>query len=194
MEVEREIEFVPLLDYEDKYEIMSEYPFMIKNKINGKILSESNTGNGYVRVHLNRKSINKHQLIAKQFIPNPNNLSEVDHINHDRADYHLENLRWVSHVNNIKNQTANKGVVYEFVDEIPIESIKVDFYESKGERYEFENYYYCDGVFYYDNDVNYKIVHININSVNCHSICIRATNGKLVSVVVNRFLKQHDLL
>ncbi len=116
------------------------------------------------------------------------------YINHDRADYHLENLRWISHVNNSKNQTSNKNVVYQYIDEIPIESIKVDFYETKKERHEFENYYYWDGVFYYDNDINYKIIHINLNSINCKTISIRDINGKKVSIVINRFLRQHDLL
>ena len=40
----------------------------------------------------------KHVLIARQFIPNddPKNKIEVDHINRNRADYHLSNLRWVT--------------------------------------------------------------------------------------------------
>ena len=188
------IDFVPLKGFEEDYEIMNEYPFMIRNKKTNHILKESNTGSGYPRVSLNRVSHNKHKLIAKQFIPNPNNLQEIDHINHDRADYHLENLRWISHVNNSKNQTSNKNVVYQYIDEIPIESIKVDFYETKKERHEFENYYYWDGVFYYDNDINYKIIHINLNSINCKTISIRDINGKKVSIVINRFLLQHDLL
>ena len=194
MEFEQAIEFVPLLGFENEYEIMNEWPFMIRNKKTGKILKESNTGSGYPRVSLNRKSYNKHQLIAKQFIPNPDNLPEIDHINQDRTDYHLNNLRWISHINNMKNQTSNKNVKYEYVDEIPIESIKVDFYDTRTEHHEFEHYYYCDGIFYYDNDVNYKIIHININSVNCQTISIRDINRKKVSIVINRFLKQHDLL
>lgn len=188
------IEFVPLKDYEDEYEILNKYPYTIRKKSNHYIISESKTGSGYPRVSLNRNSINKHTLIAKQFIPNPENLPEVDHINHNREDYHLENLRWTTHINNMKNQISNKGITYEYVDNIPLESIKVDFYDTKTERHNFENYYYHDGIFYYDNDVNYKIIHINTNSINCKTIHIRDTNGKKVNIVVNRFLKQHDLL
>ena len=195
MESDSVIKFVPLFGFEDDYEIMNEYPFMVRNRKTGNILKESNTGSGYPRVNLHRKSYNKHQLIAKQFIPNPDNLPEIDHINHDRTDYHLENLRWISHVDNMNNLVSSRNrTKYEYVDEIPIDSIKVDFYESKGVRHEFNNYYYCDGVFYYDNDVNYKIVHININSINCKTISIRDINKKKVNIVVNRFLKQHDLL
>lgn len=48
------------------------------------------------------------RLIALAFIPNPDNLSEVDHINFDRTDYSIDNLRWVSHAENVKRSTVNK--------------------------------------------------------------------------------------
>jgi len=52
--------------------------------------------NGYFTVCINRKSEYVHRLVAITFVPNPNNLREVNHINSDRSDSRVENLEWVS--------------------------------------------------------------------------------------------------
>ena len=46
-----------------------------------------------------------HRLIAEAFIPNPDNLSEIDHINREKDDNRIENLRWV----NDFQQSQNRG-------------------------------------------------------------------------------------
>lgn len=45
-------------------------------------------------------SLSIHRLVATAFIPNPDNLPEVNHINHDGTDNRVENLEWVSHRQN----------------------------------------------------------------------------------------------
>lgn len=61
----------------------------------------------YLTVSLSKNGKNKtftvHKLVAKHFIPNPNNLSEIDHINTDKTDNRVENLRWVTHRENQNN-------------------------------------------------------------------------------------------
>ena len=89
------------------YEILNEYPFTIRKKSNKREVRESLTGNGYPRVHLNLIDYSKHRIIAEQFIPNPDNLPEVDHINHDKTDYHLSNLRWCNKSQNQRNKKIN---------------------------------------------------------------------------------------
>ena len=123
-------EFVSLLNHDD-YEILNEYPFTIRRKKDGFVISESDRGNGYVRVCLNRKDYNKHRLIAEQFLPNPLNLPCIDHINRDRTDYHLANLRWVSRSNNQFNKSSHLGVEYTFYDDIPDESICIIDYNTR---------------------------------------------------------------
>lgn len=44
-----------------------------------------------------------HTLVAKMFIPNPENKPFVDHINTDRGDNRAENLRWVTGSENNNN-------------------------------------------------------------------------------------------
>ena len=72
-----EAEFEPLKDFENDYEIQKEFPFVIRNKKTGRILAESDRGQGYPRINLNGKSYQKHILVAKQFIENPDNLPQV---------------------------------------------------------------------------------------------------------------------
>ena len=120
--------FVDLQDFEEDYQILDKYPFTIKRKDNNYIVKDSfNKSIGYITVQLNGKNYYKHRIIAKQFLPNPNNYNDIDHKNHDRTDYHLENLRFVSRSENNKNKSSHRGVTYRFVDSIPETSMKVDF-------------------------------------------------------------------
>ena len=186
------VEFITLLVDED-YEILNQYPYTIRRKSNHYCVKESLNGRGYVQIHLNKKTYSKHKLIAEQFIPNPDNLPFVDHINHDKTDYHIHNLRWVSSSDNNRNRSSHRGVEYRYVDTIPDESLVVDFYDTRNGRRFFENYYYHDGVFYYDTDVNFRILNINRNKSGCEYVNAIDVNGKVTSIYINRFLEQHDL-
>ena len=79
----------------------------------GRIKGISSGGTiGYPCVTLckNRKSraIPIHILLARAFLPNPENKPFVDHINTDRSDYRLENLRWVTARENANNPLTLK--------------------------------------------------------------------------------------
>lgn len=54
------------------------------------------------------RSIPIHLLLAKAFIPNPLNKPYVDHINTNKMDYKLENLRWVTPKENANNPLTLK--------------------------------------------------------------------------------------
>ena len=54
-----------------------------------------------------------HRLVAIAFIPNPDNLPEVNHKNMDREDNRAMGLEWVSKSQNVKHSMASgsrKGV------------------------------------------------------------------------------------
>jgi hypothetical protein len=97
-----------------------------KYKENGVIVNGSIYECGYNRMSIiiNGKSLNldTHRLVAKHFIPNPNNLPIVDHIDGNRSNNNVSNLRWVNHRQNAinskiqKNNTSGfKGVQYHSV-------------------------------------------------------------------------------
>ena len=68
-------------------------------------------GCGYLAVTIPyRKDCFIHRLVAETFIPNPENKPCVDHIDGDRTNNNLTNLRWVSHKENCNNpNTRWKG-------------------------------------------------------------------------------------
>lgn len=187
------VEFVTLKNHDD-YEILTVYPFTIRKKSNHREVTERTEYDGYIRLYLNCKQYLKHRLIAEQFIPNPDNLPEVDHINHNRSDNHIDNLRFASRITNCKNKASHRGVQYRFVDSIPDDALVVDYYETKTGRFEFEGYYYHDGNIYYDNDCNYRV--LNINTVKCGAKCVhmKDKNNKQISVYIHRFKEQHDIV
>tara|TARA_R110000796_G_C14250804_1_gene398580 strand:+ start:48 stop:512 length:465 start_codon:yes stop_codon:yes gene_type:complete len=55
-----------------------------------------------------RKNFTLHRLLALTFIPNPDNLPEVDHIDRDRSNNNLENLHWVTALENCQNKGIPK--------------------------------------------------------------------------------------
>ena len=64
---------------------------------------------GYYRVSLSndgkQSTCKVARLVAQAFLPNPDGLSQVDHVNHILTDNRVENLRWV---NPIQNQLNSK--------------------------------------------------------------------------------------
>lgn len=91
-------------------------------------LIASDNGNGYMRVTISyfgkRKKYFIHRLVAKYFIPNPNNYNQVNHINFKKDDNNIENLEWCSAKMNMlhsKHQKRNNKTYTK--DEIIISMI-----------------------------------------------------------------------
>ncbi len=62
-----------------------------------------------------REDIYVHRIIASLFIPNPYNLSDVNHKDSNPSNNCVENLEWLSHKDNLEygfsdngNKTRNK--------------------------------------------------------------------------------------
>jgi hypothetical protein len=185
--------FVDLLNHDD-YEILNEYPFTIRKKENGKVITE-HEDDGYIKVHLNLQNYSKHRLIALQFIPNPDpaRLTCVDHINRNRSDNHIENLRWVTISENVKNKTSHLGVEYEYLedDEIPDDLIIVTDYGT----HQFEDYYYSPSLdrFMFWNGAKTRLLHINYKITGAAFVVVRDTNNVRLSIFYTKFKKLYGL-
>lgn len=64
--------------------------------------------NGYYRISLThddglQQKYSIHRLVAETYIKNPDNLPVVDHINQNKLDNRVENLRWVTCSDNSQN-------------------------------------------------------------------------------------------
>ena len=175
-----------LIDHED-YEICTSYPHQIRKVSNKRILTEGIENRGYVRVNLNCKQFKKHILIAKQFIenPDPEQFTMVDHINHNKLDNRIENLRWTSHRMNVNNKSNQ-----EFVDEISEESIQVNSYNG----HEFENLYFHDDVLYVYNGISYVVKPKFQVKTGSWFIAISDITGVQRRIYYTKFKKQYGLI
>ncbi len=50
-----------------------------------------------------------HRLLGETFIPNPDNKNEIDHIDRDRTNNNLNNLRWATRQENNLNKNIYKS-------------------------------------------------------------------------------------
>ena len=66
----------------------------------GRILKSTILPNGYERVSLNGKTRYVHRLVAESFIPNNNNLPEVNHKDEVKTNNCADNLEWCTRLYN----------------------------------------------------------------------------------------------
>ena len=107
----REI-FVKIEGYDDYY-ISNQGRVMSTKNNKLKYLSEcvNTSGYLYVPLYVNKKQVNKlvHRLLGEAFIDNPSNLPQIDHIDGNRQNNNIDNLRWVTGQQNTFNRVKAKG-------------------------------------------------------------------------------------
>ena len=106
--------------YEGKYQVsnlgrVKSLYYKCKMGYNGKskllgIYKNRNNDYGYYFTPLNKNGKHKnffiHRLVAEAFIPNPNNLPCVNHIDEDKSNNKVDNLEWCSYKYNVNYGTC----------------------------------------------------------------------------------------
>jgi len=89
-----------------------------------KYLKHMTNTQGYKFVELckkgKRKGFKVHRLVALHYIDNPDNKPDVDHIDGDKSNNHISNLRWVTNQENLNafqkkrsNNTSDIKNIYQ---------------------------------------------------------------------------------
>ena len=180
------------LTFNDNYQIFTEFPYQIRNINSKRIIKESIDSKGYVYVCINRKQTRKHRLVALQFIPNPDNLPQVDHIDRDKTNYHVNNLRWVDNATNQQNAGSTRGVQHEFFNKIPNDDNSPVIEVNEYNNYTFENLYYSNNYFYFYNGINYKRANIHNEGRGCYIYAYDTTHHQR-KISYLKFKRLHDL-
>lgn len=109
--------------YEGLYQISSEGRVKSLKRIarnnhtvDSKIRKPKIDKDGYCCVSLWIDGVSKeyfiHRLVAQAFVPNPENKPCIDHINTDRTDNRVENLRWCTHKENTNNPISREKFLH----------------------------------------------------------------------------------
>lgn len=110
-------EWKDIKGYEGLYQVSNKGRVKsLKNKgVDRECILKVVTNRGYLQVRLcknsNVKTLKIHRLVAEAFIPNPDNKPCIDHINTERTDNSVENLRWCTQKENMNNPITIKKVL-----------------------------------------------------------------------------------
>ena len=79
-----------------------------------KFLKPKFQTDGYLFVSLCKNGLKKnyriHRLVSEAYIPNPENLPQVDHINEDKTNNCVNNLQWITNRDNSR-KSKNKPIL-----------------------------------------------------------------------------------
>ena len=112
----------------------------------GKIISQRKTHSGYILVSLHKEGgiSDKlvHRVVAIAFIPNPNNLPEVNHKDEDKTNNKASNLEWCDSSYNKLYGTARERINAKRskgIEQLTLDGQHVAFCQSAAVAYRMSN-------------------------------------------------------
>ena len=133
-----------------EWRIISECPVyevsntgLVKNIRTGRILKYNNKKRYYtVALHNNGIRIDRyvHRLVAQAFLPNPNNLQYVNHLDHNIKNNCVENLEWCTSSENARHSYENGRRTEEYqTSRKYIQNIMTDATKKRVAQYDLQN-------------------------------------------------------
>lgn len=112
-----------------------------KKPVKGQLLKADKTMFGYLQVSLFKPGLSKkrykvHRLVAMAFIPNPQNLPQVNHKDEDKTNNRLDNLEWCDGFYNQRYGTCSERKHIKLTNH-PLKSIKVEQLTKDGEHIDY---------------------------------------------------------
>ena len=170
------------------FEIFNRTPiYLIRSNFLNPFISKS----GHLCLNLkpdNEKDTTRpyqHDLIAKQWLYNDDveHKIQVDHINRDRLDNHIYNLRWTTRSENNSNKKGYKGDIYKFEYALTYNVIMIKGYYER----EINNLYKMDGEYYVLNDRNklYERMLKRVDENKKQCLNVYDVNDKFVRIYLN---------
>jgi hypothetical protein len=139
-----------------------------RHRVKGGVLKQHLNSEGYYVVSLwkdrKRKLCRVHRLLAEHFIPNPENKRCIDHIDRNRQNNSLDNLRWATDKENCNNKNHDEYKV------------------KKTNKLGIKNIHYCETNKYYkfkitrDKKQHVKYFQTLEEAIEYKSICLKMTD------------------
>jgi tyrosine-protein phosphatase YwqE len=124
-----------------------------------------------IKLEGDKKPYYIHKLMADQFLEHDESNHVIDHIDRDRANNSLSNLRYTTVSMNCLNKTSHCNIVYEYVNSLPEGAFKLQPWKNIDLRFD----YYQAGVdVYVYNSVSYRKLYKNENG--CVKLAVKTFN------------------
>lgn len=112
-----------------------------RTNLKGMLLKSTKDRDGYLQVVLSKQSklttVKVHRVVAKHFIDNPENKTQINHLNGVKNDNRVENINWCT------NSENNKHAYDTNLKKPRGKWISLDWNAKKVEQYDLKNNFIC---------------------------------------------------
>jgi hypothetical protein len=182
-----EQEWDDLIVAPDDYQI-NRRTHVIRNKHTGiSPTINENRHTGYFQFTINSATHPLHRILALQYVhnPSPERFTVVDHIDRNKKNNDLSNLRWVEPAFNSKNCLSHINQAYEWLDMLPEDLVQIQSYG----KHHFDNLFYAQGHFYIQVGLQYRRLKVKTRS----RLSVQNDQGENIAVYLSKLKRDYHL-